>query len=198
MIIGILLFNVPQGYSKYLISSFGISDKNVREWEISSRGMQETSFANTASFVSYARNVKSGDLLASKSLYVSAQADTDGIDRSVLKNNLKKVTSSFKKLNVNNQTDIKSFVEDNGLPFAKGCAFYELTKREIIQPTKDIVIQDTNNDLYTGNDARNLLGIPTNVYSKVTPADHNSYKIFVKSTSSNRILKSGTQLLYKV
>lgn len=193
-----LVFNLPKGYKSRFTSQFNIEDKNCREWEVTTQGLEETNVINTRSISNYATSFKSGNLGAvSKNFYAQAQVDDTGINTSVLKKNLTKVTSDFQKLNVNNKQQIRDFVENQGLTYNKGCAFYELTKREIIQTTKDIIVEDHNNDLYIGSDARNMLGIPTNVYAKVKPSDHPQYKVYVQSSSVNRVVIPNTTVLYK-
>lgn len=194
-----LAFNLPKGYKDRFIRQFDIADKNCREWEVSTQGLEETNIINTRSISNYATSFKSGDLhISSKSFYAQATVDDQGINTKVLKNNLTKVTDKFISLKVSIKQQIRDFIENHGFTYNKGGAFYELTKREIIQPTKEIVIQDHNKDLYTGDDARNLLGLPTNVYSKVRPADHPNYTIYVQSTSVNRLISPATTVLYKV
>jgi hypothetical protein len=48
--------------------------------------------------------------------------------------------------------------------------------------------------IYVGVNARNLLGLPAQEV-KVNPANVSAYNIFVQSTSVNRKLPKGTQLI---
>ena len=67
----------------------------------------------------------------------------------------------FQMLHVDSNTDIKSFVENTGARFKKGMGFYELTKSETIQENKEVVLRDkVSGDMFTGKDARGLIGIP--------------------------------------
>ena len=76
-----------------------------------------------------------------------------------------------------------------------GSAYYELTKKEEVQAQKDIAIMArAGGEVYVGTQARTLLGLPD--YSvKVAPAMHPDYKIFIQSTSVNRKLVPGTDIL---
>jgi hypothetical protein len=78
-------------------------------------------------------------------------------------------------------------------PYQLGEAYYELMKKETIQPQKQIAIL-SNGQLYTGVNARTMLGLP-DYNIDVKPADYTNYTIFVQSTSINRKLVGGTTLL---
>lgn len=105
----------------------------------------------------------------------------------------------FQVLFVDETTDIRGFVEENGLVFTPGRGFYEFTKPETIQERKEIVLRDkVTGDMYTGNAARNMIGLPPGIRGKVRPADLSKYDVFVQSTSYNRKLVGGTRFLYEV
>jgi len=80
-----------------------------------------------------------------------------------------------------------------GQPYLPGKSYYQLTKREEIQPQKSIAIMHKG-DVYMGDAARQMLGLPS-MHVKVGPGDHPDYTIFVQSTSMNRKLIQGTSLL---
>ncbi len=71
----------------------------------------------------------------------------------------------------------------------KDSAFYELSKPEKVQGHKDIAIRDKT----TG--ARDLLGLPKYGDIRLAPLDHGNYNLFVQSTSVNRKLMNGTNLM---
>lgn len=100
----------------------------------------------------------------------------------------------FRLFPVEEKTRIDEFVErQTGRAYKLGEAYYQLTKKEIIQPQKNIAIL-SKKGLFTGPDARKLLNLPDD-HVKVTP-DHNpEYEIFVQSTSTNRNLMPDTTLL---
>lgn len=106
--------------------------------------------------------------------------------------------SRFQALPVDEDCDIKSFVEKNGLVFRKGRGFYEWTKKVTIQSYKDLILEHkATGRFYTGQAAKDKLGIKgTGRYSP--PDDVNEYRVFVQSTSSNRKLLGGTNFLYEV
>lgn len=98
-------------------------------------------------------------------------------------------------LSVRYQQTIREFVQSHGIPYKIGDSFYQLTKPETVQAAKQIMIRDRNTGyIYSGHDARSLLGLP-NYEVRVAPADHPNYTIYVQSTSVNRKLVPGTELL---
>ena len=107
---------------------------------------------------------------------------------------------SFKRFKVTADVDIQTFVnaqlKGKGT-YEKGRGFYELTKSETVQGGKDIAIVDKKGAIFTGPAARDLLGLPTGASCTVKPGDHGDFSIFIASTSLNRKLVKGTELLYR-
>jgi hypothetical protein len=81
----------------------------------------------------------------------------------------------------------------------EGRAFYELTKSETVQHYKQIAVMTADGNVYTGSQARNLIGLPDDNFSRVQvrPGQLGDNRLFIASTSSNRILVAGTSLLYR-
>ena len=80
--------------------------------------------------------------------------------------------------------------------YVPGRTYYQMTKRETIQAYKGIaILVDADKQLYVGDAARDLLGIPKGTDVRVGPGDHPGYKVFVQSTSMNRKLLNGTEAL---
>lgn len=105
----------------------------------------------------------------------------------------------FQVLYVPRDSTIMGFVEDNGLEFKKGRGFYELTKTVKVQHHKEIILQDRKSgDFFTGEPARDLLGLPHGEDAKLKPLDLDKYKVFIQSTSVNRKLLGDTDFLYEV
>jgi hypothetical protein len=102
---------------------------------------------------------------------------------------------SFRLLDIKDIGQIRPFVESKGIPYVKGHAYYQLTKREEIQPQKELaVMHKATGEIYTGPQARDLVGLP-DAHVKVSPTFNPSYTVFVQSTSVNRKLLPNTQLL---
>ena len=105
----------------------------------------------------------------------------------------------FQVLEVDESQPIKIFAQRNGLIFKPGKGFYEFTKTETIQANKEIVLQNrTTGDLFAGNQARVMLGLPIGAEARIRPMHLDEYRVFVQSTSYTRKLVGGTSFLYEV
>ena len=105
----------------------------------------------------------------------------------------------FQVLDVDHEVAIKQFVEVNGLAFKKGRGFYEFTKTETIQGGKEIILMTRETgDFYSGDQAREMLGLPVGETARIKPTDLDKYMVFVQSTSVNRKLMGATKFLYEV
>lgn len=107
----------------------------------------------------------------------------------------------FQMLEVDHDCSISDFVRSNGAEFRVGRGFYEMTKRETIQARKEVILMDRRSgDMFTGHKAREILGLPDGVETRIAVPENvlDKYVIFVQSTSSNRKLIGGTRFLYEV
>lgn len=108
----------------------------------------------------------------------------------------------FQVLEVDDDCAIKDFVEENGAAFKKGRGFYQFTKSVKIQDHKEVILQDNETgDMFSGAEAREILGLPAHGTVTVSPRTCpalSGYTAFVQSTSNNRKLLSGTKFLYEV
>jgi hypothetical protein len=113
---------------------------------------------------------------------------------------LKAVTPGrFQVLEVDNDISIKAFVLENALTFKTGRGFYEFTKTETIQAKKQVILMDRNTgDLFEGEAAREMLGLPEGASVRIKPSNLEKYVVFVQSTSANRKLIGETRFLYEV
>ncbi|MER8003459.1 vWA domain-containing protein [Streptomyces sp. NPDC095613] len=90
---------------------------------------------------------------------------------------------------------IRDWVIESGHTYRTGGAFYQLSKSEKIQARKQIAVLEKKTDrVYTGPEARALLGLP-DVEVRVKPDHNDDFTIFVQSTSVNRKLVTNTRLL---
>lgn len=109
------------------------------------------------------------------------------------------VPGRFQVLEVDENKPIKNFVLENGLNFNKGRGFYEFTKMETIQGKKEIILMErATGDLFEGEAAREMLGLPNGMTMRIKPSNLEKYVVFVQSTSVNRKLIGGTRFLYEV
>jgi hypothetical protein len=110
-------------------------------------------------------------------------------------------------------TDVTKFLNANGFTLTKGSKqeaakrFYRYTglrdgkkRTEDVQWYKDIVLRDeVTGDFFTGDAVRRVLGLPlvaSQKKFKMTPAMiPANYAVFIESTSHNRSLPYGTEVL---
>lgn len=103
--------------------------------------------------------------------------------------------SKYELIPVSRETAIRDWVIESGHSYRTGCAFYQLGKPEKIQARKQIAVLEKKTDqIYTGPEARALLGLP-NAEVRVKPDHNDDFTIFVQSTSVNRKLIANTRLL---
>ncbi len=111
------------------------------------------------------------------------------------------VTSSrLKTIAVTKRVSIKAFVQEKALEFKKGRGFYQLTKSELIQDYKEVVVRrKADGQIVTGDKVREVLKIPKSSKKFTLDLDEvGDFDVFVQSTSVNRILLPGTEFLYEV
>ncbi len=187
------VFRVPKGYARSLIE-LGIPEGNVLEWEQTKQGMERSSKLTGEAINKYYQGIKSG-VKSTKSFY----ADLRDVSSADLKKELVKIDEKdFVIYDVNEEITISKFVEKKTKsPLVKGSAFYELMKAEkAVQDYKKICIRDNSTgNVYGGDAARQMLGLPSYGTVSLIPKKYEKYTIFVQSTSTTRKLKKGTKLL---
>ncbi|MEV5281697.1 VWA domain-containing protein [Streptomyces sp. NPDC051994] len=106
--------------------------------------------------------------------------------------------SEYQLIPVARDAAIRDWVIECGHAYRTGCAFYQLSKTEKIQAQKQIAVLEKKTDrVYTGPEARALLGLP-NTEARVKPDHNDGFTIFVQSTSVNRKLVAHTRLLLMI
>lgn len=188
-----IAFLLPPGAKAQFCRQTGIPEGNVREWEGSDRGIREATVATTQGISSYYASRSAGHT-ATKSFY----SDLSGVKPTQVKRALDDIADNVKIFTVAAEVDISEFVEKKTRkPYRKGSAFYQLTKPELIQETKELLVMEKGKSaVYGGEDARSVLGIPEGRV-KIKPGNHANYDLFVQSTSSNRKLVRGTKLVVR-
>jgi hypothetical protein len=187
------VFRVPRGDKAPLVR-MGIPEGNILEWDQTERGVQaasaQTRSATKAFYAARASGAKSTDKF---------YADMSTVSLKEVKANLVDISKEVDVYVVganNDGVQIRDFVEAQGVTFTKGCAFYMLSKTETVQEYKQIAIRDKQSGaVYSGYAARDLIGIPHYGDNKVAPGQHGQYEIFVQSTSVNRKLVKGTNVM---
>lgn len=187
------VFRVPMGYKQQL-TQYGIPEGNIQEWEQSESGMLASTVSTQNAFRGFYA-AKAAGVNATDKFYT----DMSTVSLKEVKQNLVDISKEVVVYEINTDWDgsqIRDFVEAQGVTFTKGCAFYELKKTETIQDYKQIAIRDKKSGaVYTGSSARDLIGLPYTGDAKVAPGIHGNYEIYVQSTSINRKLTTGMGLM---
>lgn len=184
---------VPVGHRQYFVDK-GFDAENVMEWEATEAGFTNASAVNTRSVASHVATYATTGLAKTKSFF---KTDATNIGTQDLKK-LKDISSEICIFPVTQSESIRPFVEARlGRKMIRGAAYYELKKKETVQPQKLLIIRDKKTKMvYAGDEARGLLGLPSGSNIKVAPGDHGNYDIYVQSTSVNRKLDVGAELIY--
>lgn len=190
------VFRVPEDKSHTITDRLGVSRENIQEWGTTTEGMAKSTAATVMAFDKFYATRAAG-----KTSSTVFYADASAVSAKVLKTSLKNISKEV-SLYVVPQEDagieIRPFVLKHRMEYLKGSAFYQLTKTEArVQETKLIIIRDrVTGDVYSGTEARELIGLPTKGNARLHPGDHGNYDLFIQSTSINRKLVGGTGVIY--
>lgn len=189
--VGIL---VPNQRGAFEAKACGFPASNIQIWDANNSDFNEAGEVITKSIDSYLVARSSG-VRSTKNLF---SIDKSALTTTAIKNNLSTLTpgKDYEIYPVRTDAVIKPFVESwTQEPYRLGSAYYQLTKPEKIQASKNILIQDKlSGRVYSGADARQTLGLP-NYEVKVNAVDHPKFRIYVNSTSTNRKLVKDTMVI---
>jgi hypothetical protein len=185
-----IAFLVPPNAGKAFAQRYGIPLGNVREWEATSRGMAEAAQA-TARGTQDFYQARTKGVRSSRTYYTTDLSQ-------VTKTDLSKMTDlsmNFRKFTVDKEEEIQPFIERHGIQFVLGAGFYALTKKEKLRAGRNVMVRDkATKRIYGGAQARQILGLPAGE-CWVQPGNHSNFDVFFQSTSRNRKLVRGTELL---
>jgi uncharacterized protein YegL len=183
---------VPNHRGTQLAIKFGFPSENTVIWDT----------ASAKGFESVGRSIQqaSSTFMTNRSMGIRSSKNLFSLNRvteSDIKMSLNALTGgSYQLLAVPFDQRVDEFVYDRtGRKLIIGKAYYQLTKKETIQPQKNIAI-GFGGKIYTGPQARQLIGLPDHTVDvDPTSTQYANYTIFVQSTALNRKLISGTSLL---
>lgn len=187
---------VPTEMGRVKAESFGFPIGNTVVWETSAEGMAVAGEAMQEATVRYFAGRSQG-VRSTNRLF---RPDTSKLDQKTVNTTLRRLApADYVVLDVTTgPVEIADFVEvRTGAPYRRGSAFYRLAKKETVQSNKEIaVVHKRTGVAYAGPEARSLLGLP-DTETRVEPASTPDYDLFVQSTSVNRKLVPGDQLLVR-
>lgn len=184
---------VPDWQAKQRAEDYGFHRGNIAVWDATSeRGMEEAMQTMRSATDSYMHSRAAG-VKSSTGIFTM---DPNAVNHKTVKQLTE--LSGFRVEKVKDPAVIRPFIEGLGLPFIQGNYFFLLAKREKIGPTKEVIIRHkVSGKLYGGKDARAVLNLPDHEVS-VKPEANSEYDVFVQSTSLNRNLLPGHELLIRV
>ncbi len=190
------IFMLPPGSKSTFCSRYSIPTDNAVEWEASDEGLEEVRETTSKGFTNYF-NARSLGAQSVNAFY--SQTNMAQLPVSVVKKALDNIAHKCDVYDVPKEVVISDFVaKKTGAPYKAGQSYYQLTKKEEVQPTKDVLIMEKGKSaIYAGQEARDLIGLHSGATDYVTPGNHANYDIFIKSTSHNRILVRGSKLIVR-
>ena len=192
-----IAFLTPKSGMKAL-KRFGIPKGNIQDWDASAKGAKAAGEKLKKGLTGFFEARRSGQAATSGFF----TADLSKVSVGQVADRLKNASKSFEVWDVpKDGTVIRAFV-DSKLKgkgtYQPGNGYYELTKSELVQAQKEIAIRDNKTGaIYAGPGARSMLGFPEGAKFKVKPGAMGGFSVFIMSTSLNRVLAKGTQLLYR-
>lgn len=173
----------------------GFPAGNILQWDVQGRGGFDRAAKQVSQATSNFMQSRAAGVRGTRSVF-STGADAVNA-QSVAQAALAPLKSTnYSLVPVIHDVPIKQWVEDEcGMKYVLGKCMYELSKLETIQGNKALaVVEKATGRVYVGDRVRGMLGLgPETV--RVRPDHNDKYKVFVQSTSVNRKLKAGTQLL---
>jgi hypothetical protein len=194
----------PDAAMSFFISGHlaAIFSDNFTAWETTDEGFKHIDTVTTKAVSNYYGGVSRGLTKMSKVFL-----DMTSVTKKDLKS-LRSIPNVFKTWKVDSEARIDDFINEKltmptnarifGSLYLTGNAFYQLSKPEKVQEGKLLIIKDktTNNYYYGSSDVREVLGLPTNAPVKIEPQNLSNFEIYVQSTSLNRKLVRGTNVIY--
>lgn len=189
-----LTFLLSKNSKAEFCRTYGVPAGNVAEWDTTEEGVRNY-VAKTSAGISSYYGTRSLGLNSTETFYT----DLSKVTAKQVKAVLNDIRSEVKVWTVDKESTVRDFCESkSGKPLLKGSAFYALTKTEKeVQPYKQILImRKSDNAVYAGDAARDLLGLPRTETVKLVPGNHAEYDVFIQSTSTNRLLVRGSKVVY--
>lgn len=185
---------VPDRRGEQYAVSYGFPVNNIAIWDATSRKGLEDGFSAVRTATSAFMTGRASGIRGSRAVF-STGADAVNA-KTVQAADLKPVDiGEYILLRTTEEGRIDEFVKASGYRYVTGTAYYELVKTETIQPQKQVLVMNKKTGhVYSGPEARALVGLP-DMTVRAKPSFNPDFKILVQSTSVNRKLLAGNQVL---
>lgn len=187
---------VPNSVGVHEAKQCGFPADNISVWGTTTAGLEEVGEQMFRATDNFMANRAKG-IRGTRSLFAF---DTKSVTKKAVRRNLDAIDPSMVKVipvkRADNESQIRDLVEKyTRKAYVKGSAYYQLTKKETVQSTKNVCLREiSTGKIYTGDSVREMLGLP-DYEVRVEPAKHPAFTFFVQSTSVNRKVFEGTEVL---
>jgi hypothetical protein len=183
---------VPSNAGRAEAKRHGFPEANIEVWDTNAKGVEKVSDRIKTTTDTFMKARASGQ----RGLKTLFTVDAAALTKNDIKQSLTVLKpSSYELLQVRKDAPINEYVTSLLGSYTVGSGYYKLTKKETIQASKNIIIRErATGKAYAGDEARSLLGLP-NTEIRVEPGDFGKWEIYVQSTSVNRKLIKGTDLI---
>lgn len=189
------VFRVPNNEVQRLLR-MGIPEGNLLPWDQSASSVAATQAATEAAFTDYFSGRSKGMTSTKKFFANMAEVKLEDVKHTL--NNIGGEVQLLPVSQAEHDTAIRDFVEARtGGKMLKGAAFYQLSKSELkVQGYKLIAVRNQKTgEVFAGPAARQVVGLPS-YDAKLAPDNLGEWDVFIQSTSVNRKVVAGTNLLY--
>lgn len=186
---------VPNSSGVHYAKNCGFPAGNIEMWDTTSeKGFENVGQRVADTYTAYT-TMRSAGVRSSTDLF---SVNAANLNRQDVKAALVQ-DKDAKLFRVHKEEKIRDFVERHtGEHYKIGRAFYELVKKEKVQPQKEVaIVSQDGKRKYFGNAARQMLGLNIGDHIKVVPGDHGEWRIFIQSTSVNRKVVPGQSILLR-
>lgn len=189
-------FLVPDSSGRAYLTRAGVNSDAVALWDASSAKGLADSFSTIRTATDNFMQNRTRGVRGTRGVFSTG---TDAVNRKTVSSVLTPLAyHDYGLHDVPAKVRIDDFCRGIGYAYSKGMAYYQLTKTETIQPSKEILVYEkATGKVYGGNEARHLIGLPDGESARVRPDRNPEYDIFVQSTSINRNLMPNTKLLVR-
>lgn len=173
----------PNNNAVRYLENYGFPKGNIDKWDTTQKGVEEVGRKFEASMTNYFKARSTG-----QRSFSTVFSDLNNVTTE----QVKQIANEVKNYEVVSNNGVKAvqirpLVEQHGISYVIGKSFYELVKRETVQDSKIIAVQDKKTGkVYAGYDARQLLNLPDRGEVKIDPVNSPKWNVYVQSTSVNR------------
>lgn len=187
------VLRVPVNARMDMIEHLGIPLDNIQKWDTTSAaGITASTVQTTTAMDSYF-TARSAGAKSTSAFYT----DASKVNLAALEDISKKVSLYVVPADCNG-IEIRPFILTHRMEYLKGAAFYQLTKTEAkVSHTKQVLVRDrVTGKIFSGAQARGMIGLPTDRNARLHPGDHKNFDLFIQSESVNRKLVAGSGVVY--